>query len=74
MRYKEKSRGQTASIVSGVDEILHEVFYGAISVGHRCSTTKLIVVPSKEGGAMILGPCGVEMLIIGFLSELAVRP
>lgn len=43
-------------------------------LGHRCSTTKLIVVPSKEGGAMILGPCCVVMLITGFLSELAAPP
>lgn len=43
-------------------------------LGHRCSTTKLIVVPSKEGGAMILGPCCVVMLITGFLSVLAALP
>lgn len=43
-------------------------------LGHRCSTTKLIVVPSKEGGAIILGPCCVVMLITGFLSELAALP
>lgn len=48
--------------------------YDVLSLGHRCSTTKLIVVPSKEGGAIILGPCGVVMLIRGVLSELDARP
>lgn len=32
---------------------------------YLCSTTKLMVVPSKEGGAMMQGPCWEVMLITG---------
>lgn len=36
---------------------------------HLCSTTKLMVVPSKEGGAMMRGPCwGDVMLMKGCLT------
>ena len=43
--------------------------------GYRCSTTKLMVVPSKEGGAMILGRCWDVMLMTGgFPSDKAALP
>lgn len=31
---------------------------------HRCSTTKRMVVPSKDGGAMIRGPNGCEVMLM----------
>lgn len=41
---------------------------------HRCSTTKRMVVPSKEGGATSRGPvAGAVMLMTGFVSA-AVQP